>query len=299
MIHTDCISLIGNSHRTCQDYAYADEDMIIVADGCSSSKDSDIGARIWTHCAKKILREWGTLEGEDGFLSYNKLAFEMMKMGADIANNMGLNYSVLDSTLIAAVRDKGMPDRVQVYAYGDGTIVLTGPDGCIHNVIDIHFTSGAPYYLSYLIDIRRERGYMHEFGWGKKIITESELFCGASFVDVSDQGKKVECDFDTPFTYTIDKLQPGSSLAIFTDGIGSFVSEDGAVAAAKKWLINDFMHFKNYNGDFVKRRVAKVIKEQVAKGMGHYDDFSMAAMVIRPDEEIEDLLAKKEELAGV
>jgi len=291
MIHSDCVSLIGSSHKICQDYSYADKDVIIVSDGCSSSKDTDIGARILTHCAKQILTGREVLR----IPSWWDLGCDVTRAAQQAKNQMGLDMTVLDATLIAALR---IDDRVIIYAYGDGTIAIADPDGFTYNIIDISFFSGAPYYLSYLLSSSRIERYQEEFPEGKKV-SRSTVWCGPAWALAKQDTMDTEFNnFDDPFVYTIEHLKPGAKVAIFTDGLGTFTNDNGTIKPTQKWLVHDLMGFKNYNGEFVKRRATRVMKERMACNCQPYDDFSMAAMTIRPDTDLEPVKEKQEQMAG-
>ena len=59
-MNTDCYYEIGHSHIFCEDYALAgivnNIGYAIVSDGCSSSDNVDVGARVLAHIAKVFLR---------------------------------------------------------------------------------------------------------------------------------------------------------------------------------------------------------------------------------------------------
>jgi len=58
-MHADHHYEIGSSHVACEDYAMSGTQegltYAILSDGCSASKDSDVGARILCHLAKSAL----------------------------------------------------------------------------------------------------------------------------------------------------------------------------------------------------------------------------------------------------
>jgi len=59
-MNSDSQYLIGHSHHVCEDYAlsgfYNGLHYAIVADGCSASKDVDIGARVLAKSAEGVIR---------------------------------------------------------------------------------------------------------------------------------------------------------------------------------------------------------------------------------------------------
>ncbi len=62
-MNTDCFYSIGHSHKVCEDYALSGTigDTLayaVVCDGCSSSKQVDVGARLLAHNTVVELEAW-------------------------------------------------------------------------------------------------------------------------------------------------------------------------------------------------------------------------------------------------
>ncbi|MFN2514557.1 MAG: protein phosphatase 2C domain-containing protein, partial [Pyrinomonadaceae bacterium] len=130
-MNVDSAFIIGATHAVCQDYAVAgnglpthqarDENSpaapyLILSDGCSSSPDTDIGARLLVKAAEQIL------------LVYRPLASELPEMHKESAQRAltwaglaGLSPQVVDATLLTAhVRG----DELILGCSGDAVIVL-------------------------------------------------------------------------------------------------------------------------------------------------------------------------------
>ena len=60
MIRTDTFIEIGSQHKVCEDYIIAKDNYIILADGCSRSENSDMGARILCYMAQQFQINQGT-----------------------------------------------------------------------------------------------------------------------------------------------------------------------------------------------------------------------------------------------
>ena len=59
MIHVDCAFRMGRTHLVCQDYAAVaagEFPCVLLADGCSWSPDTDMGARLLVRSALTTLR---------------------------------------------------------------------------------------------------------------------------------------------------------------------------------------------------------------------------------------------------
>src|ERR1035437_4055613 len=122
-MHCDSCLISGKGHPICQDYALCGEvsgnKFCLVSDGCSSSKDSDMGARFLAHAAKNTLSTFWDIEHEDYFRLTLGLAIQYAK-------SMGLDRTCLDATLLTMI-ETGI--GVHVAQFGDGMIVRKKKDG--------------------------------------------------------------------------------------------------------------------------------------------------------------------------
>ena len=147
MIATDIFIEIGSQHKVCEDYIISGmepEPYIILADGCSSSNDTEMGARILCHLAKQYLR----YRSDDLHnIDHKKMGRWIIHNAEMAARQMGLKVSCLDATLIVSFFIDG---EVKIFMYGDGVVVIKSGNDIEYFKID--FSSNAPYYLSYLID---------------------------------------------------------------------------------------------------------------------------------------------------
>ncbi len=186
-------------HHPCQDYALAarvrrpnrELACAVLADGCSASPHSDVGARILCFALLKALRhEAGDLQAA------------VLDAAAATQAAMGLPSECLDATLLGLACDG---EQLQVMAWGDGMLCLPSPLG---GAIEIQYPSGAPYYLSYELDRNRKKQYLKEFG-DELVVGEERRSAssGAAFYASFELG-------DEPVT-----------AAILSDGIASFPTE--------------------------------------------------------------------------
>ena len=75
-IHIDHLLKKGKTHKICEDYiisGYNPAPYIILSDGCSSSKNTDVGARVLCHVAKQYLEN-----SKDSIISINKDSMELI-----------------------------------------------------------------------------------------------------------------------------------------------------------------------------------------------------------------------------
>ncbi|WP_454629689.1 protein phosphatase 2C domain-containing protein [Bradyrhizobium cenepequi] len=266
---------IGSQHLRgglpCQDYAisgYGNEvDFAILADGCSSGGQTDVGARIVAHTtAIALKRDTGTLNNEtvDFFCRY--LDFEAQK-------KLGLETDDMLATCayVAAFSDA---DDIVARIIGDGVLASIDESGDI--LMARHDWHGnMPAYRAYQFDdydtfIRAHGGdlsatcafeHLHARRAGRWDSTVRDLSLGEALKGV---------------THTISTMTPARkrAVAVFSDGVTQVDGMD--------WrdVVAELMSFKSTGGAFVKRRMLRFLKDCQAHGKGPIDDISMACIHI-------------------
>ena len=267
-MNSDSRFLIGHSHHICEDYALSGRcdgfQYAIISDGCSSSKDVDIGARILAKSAEKVIH---TISHYITFQNslYNMVGDMIISNAAMIVRSMGMDDTVLDSTLLFAIcKEERREESTEcmLYAYGDGGFSYYDYEGCLH-FIDIEFPSGAPFYLSYRLDKKRMVQYKEKFGmqvnikhtWGNEV-EEFTPHLIPYLADVS-------------FTPLIN-----SYVSVMSDGIKTFHNNETIK------MVQEFMAFKNSQGEFVKRRMNAIKRRCLREGIVYDDDISMASIYV-------------------
>lgn len=260
-MNSDAYFTIGSTHKICEDYAVAGQlghrVYAIIADGCSSSLDTDIGARFLVKALQQTLSTGNDVE------SYKASIIAALHVAYSSAKVLEMPARSLDATLGLLVVDEG---RLMVFLTGDGIVARRLKDGSIlHTVVD--FEGNAPYYLSYGLDSNRYEQYRIEYGGRRKMHLPDPD--GSIW-------PKIDVDIEEQIAY-IPIIDPEEvdSVAIFSDGIQTFSGPD---KPSLQQIIAECMSFKNTKGEFVQRRCKRALKEYAAKGLVHQDDFSMAAI---------------------
>jgi len=261
-MNIDTFIEIGNQHKMCEDYiisGYEPVPFIILSDGCSSSKNTEMGARLLCYLAKQYLK-YRTID-ELNELDYDKMGQWIIHNAEMSARQLGLSISCLDATLIIAYHIDNM---VKIYMYGDGCVVAKSGD--LIEITTVDFEKNAPFYLSYLVDDYRFE--LYDKLKIKKTLTVEGNNGNKIFNDLKYNGKVI-------FTYDIDFFK---SIMICSDGLGSFLQRTSTPVSAIN-IVPEMLEFKNIKGEFLKRRLNKYMKQLSKSSIGHTDDLSVGAFL--------------------
>jgi len=260
-MHSDAYFTIGKGHNVCQDYALCKENAIFISDGCSSSENTDIGARILPHLVESVTQ----------FRDPDKM-LKMMQIARGIANSMGLSSSCLDATLLSCV---SVDTLLATTFFGDGVAALRKRDGSII-IRSVELPENAPPYLSYSISPHRAEVYNKD----KRTVEIVETKNGIIELEMEFPVQP----FLRPITFT-DGLQDLDAVFLFSDGIKSFTETNnlGAVIPVSyERVLSELLAIKGYAGEFVKRRAKSFLNNFCKeKGWIHHDDFSMAGLYLK------------------
>jgi len=256
MLHSDHFFTIGKTHQICEDYCTHNDTPIphlVLCDGCSSSDNTDIGARILTVTVQHILEK-------EGILDYSTFGQKVIQHAWNVAEKMGLARSTLDATVLFAFQQQ---DAIQVYVYGDGCLLFKD----IHEqfgYIDIGFTHNAPYYLTYWLDEARQKDYA-SYEEHPLILNDAKY------------GRRV-LPFDSAlsFTFPLDKF---NIIALASDGITQCVDTKKMERLSLKKVVKDLLSFEDLEGNFVKQHLETCLKHYAQDQMYPFDDLSIAAFV--------------------
>ncbi len=259
-MNADCAFWIGSTHRVCQDYAVAghtgEAAHAILADGCSGSPDTDIGARLLAKSAGRLLP---TPEGA-------------IETAAACASHLGLPSTCLDATLLTVTAADGAFDA---RCWGDGVVAFGRHDGTLEAFV-VSFAASYPRYLSYTLDADRLERW-HEQPANEKTVSRWTLTEGI-WTGPDIQSSDRDCE------HWPGDIADCRFVAVLSDGVQSFtqsVATDTSrttQAVAVPDVLQLLLAFKSGQGQFVQRRVRAFQKECAARGWTHADDVSLSVV---------------------
>jgi hypothetical protein len=287
-MNADSTFIIGAMHTVCQDYAVSGSGLpgqqamdtrllpatpyVVLSDGCSSSPDTDIGARLLVKSAETVFHN-SLNPSADALAESHK---ESARRALAWAALMGLPSQAVDATLLTLhLKD----DELIAGCSGDGVVVLESRAGSL-DVYAISYPSGYPLYPGYAHQPERRRALEEQDGFGKEV----KHFSCASFEEpLLLQGASTS----TSVTEVLAVKASDYKLAvILSDGINSFCAirqtdtskrvESIHLAETLKELVS----FKSVRGSFVGRRVKRMAKDYLAKGWQHMDDLAVGALYL-------------------
>lgn len=254
MIYVDSVLALGKLHTICQDYvtiSNTDIPYIILSDGCSSSPDTDIGARIIASQTKYLF-----LQHSLDTLNIELLCKDIFKQALLVVKQMYLQETALDCTLIAAYIYQ---NRLYYFLIGDGIVAYQNTTETVIKHFSFHEEN--VFYGNYfnneyryqLMEDSKIKPLMTTIVKNDNIITHSVYLDNFIYQDSID----------------IESLK---YFIISSDGLLS-------CSADKKEAItyfNQFLDFKNLKGEFIKRRFHHWNKNINKDGIQHADDISIA-----------------------
>ncbi len=291
----------GHSHLVCQDYAlhekFEDFQFVIVSDGCSSSKDTDVGARILSHVAKDYLIHYyrvGILESlcQRGNLSELLTILEpaIIKKCLELKTSLNMRSSAFDATLLIALSYKG---RTIVMGRGDGAIIYRYSDRIKY--VRGEYESGAPFYLSYQFSSDRLALYDAQFpGEFSRSFYNRNKSDTVFTLDDRDRDSNDYRYSSLYYNSSYDKDYSAvegissvnlESISIASDGLFSFFYNPVVTGLSGPCtldsIIPDYVDFKNTSDNFLKRRMRKVGSELDKIGVFHEDDLAIGTLYLR------------------
>lgn len=267
---------IGQTHGVCQDYGLADDPgqsglsdylaYAIVCDGCSSSPDTDWGARFLARAGASAFRPFDALNVVQRADIYRK--------------TLELDPHALDATLLL-IRETENRDA-EVIVYGDGVVVARKRDGSGYQSWAISFNLNAPAYLTYLLEPDRLAAYRRAGGGVKTIVENNGTAYSSSPPTRVSNPDEIVPDLNPAF-YRVFSRAEYDLVLVMSDGAESFQKRDGTrfVPVPLADVLYQVMDFKTLTHGFIKRRLGRFLgKFCPQNGWAHNDDFAVAGMVL-------------------
>jgi hypothetical protein len=284
-MNADSAFIIGATHAVCQDYAVAGNGLpaqhtpsagsfaspyLILSDGCSSSPDTDIGARLLAKAAEQLL-----------LVGVRPLAHELAEMHSESALRAliwaelaGLRLQAVDATLITAHLSD---DEFIIGCSGDGVIVLQSWAGAV-DAYAISYPSGYPLYPGYAHQPERMLALTDDGSVSKEI---RHFHCDSNAETLRLEETTTSVSPTEVFTV---KSSDYKHAVVLSDGIHSFITtrqtetSKRVEAIPMEEILNDLIAFKSVHGAFVGRRLKNYLKVCQAKGWQHRDDLAIGAL---------------------
>lgn len=248
--------------KNCQDYSIISEDskLICLADGCGSSKNSEFGSLNLCHITKNII------DNEEDFLVSN-IKNKIVEKMSMIDNLVGSDSQKFDSTLLFSIQRK---NDIHSFMYGDGNIIVTNKENKIEYWKSAEFDCNAPYYLSYCLDKKRNDLYAQS-GIKKhiKIYSETNECFNQKFTENIE-----ECE------YNIHPIDGINLFLITSDGISSFYNYKTGEKVQAIDVIRQIIDIKSRKGEFIQRRVKRVLQDFAKNDIYNYDDLSVCGFIV-------------------
>jgi len=277
-MNSDCGFRIGKTHTVCQDYATAkggETAYALLADGCSSSPDTDIGARLLVKSAEQLLSKVSIRPENDLAERLEAYHAEVIASAHAYSCLLGLDDRALDATLLTAI---AQGDRWLMAVIGDGVMAMQDQEGHIH-VQSVSFPGGYPCYLSYRLNEDRQRGYRGLPDTMRKRETVILKADGS----IEEREKVVEAEY-APCCFWSGNDSEAVWIAVMSDGVHSFAqTEESDTSRATTPVdftdvLRELLAFKNTNGVFVQRRLQRFEQQCLSQRWQHRDDLSLAAI---------------------
>ncbi len=264
----DDIFKIGDGHKVCEDYSWSgmiqeEYPCVIVSDGCSSSENTDIGARILVRSMIYVLERL-KLERNGHEENFNLICGLMNSHVKHICDLMGLEIPSLDATLLMSIV---INDDLFMFKYGDGSIVFRN-----HTTGDMirHYTEypyNAPFYYNYTREDSYEKTYLENYG-DQSVIIDGEAMPVTDYVADRDLHWGV-----VPLGSLLDGVW---TVTLMTDGVETFFEGNNKVDFDE--VLNGLTAFKNFRGEYVQRKVGKYLNGLAKNNIKHYDDIAVASI---------------------
>jgi hypothetical protein len=261
---------IGSQHLRgglpCQDFAlsgfHPDSVYAVVSDGCSTGGMTDVGSRVVALNTAKAL---------DGPEVTGSIDFDVECFQADVkcADALGLNHTDLLATCVYIKAVTTRPG-VQVRMLGDGVVAARTVTGSLW-MARLLWAKNMPAYRAYHADGFESFHSQQDFD---AVTIASHRRAGDERSDWFSEVRLPSAIRGHEWFFNGEDVDSLTQVAIFSDGVEQVDGMDWRDAVA------ELMAFKSTEGDFVKRRMNRFLKDCLKYGKGPIDDISMACIHI-------------------
>lgn len=271
---------IGSSHLVCQDYAISGQIQTenglyhygILSDGCSSSKDTDVGSRYLAMATRRILTSELKKNTDIFNINMNELGTKIITEASGyIDSDLLMENNSFDATLLFFISDD---TQYRAVMFGDGAIFVE--DNC-RRIYSLEYQENTPPYLSYKLNADRLWGYSGKIGCTNKNLNVWNVTNpNAPLLETQVTTKIV----DAPYFEICGRTEELVKLAIFSDGVYSF--EKFTQGIVKIDFLESAERYLNYpvkKGEFLTRNFKHNAKENTKSSVRHFDDLSCVAIV--------------------
>lgn len=262
-MHADAYFRASPTHLVGQDYALASapgasRSWALVADGCSGSPHTDVGARLLAHCARQCLCQ-GVRPGPG----------RLAGRAASLVRALGLPPESLDATCLHLMT-RG--DEVVATALGDGVVAHQDHDGRLE-VRVIEYPAGTPAYSSYAIDAGRAAAWRGQ--GGDAFVVRMRTGDGPWRIEATGRG------LPSPWRFPIAATR---LVLVATDGATAFAREgDGSLPVEVEAVLEPLFSRHCTTGRFMARRVRRLLGRVAAdRGWAPHDDVAFAGIACEP-----------------
>lgn len=277
MFQVDHCFRIGHDHKVCQDYAtsgkYVHDGVEyvygIVADGCSSSPNVDVGARFITLAAQTVLELPGIMTKSLVCIATDILQ-ELSKYPC--IDRLVQNCS-MDSTLVLFIADD---KNYRVIFCGDGSCHIE--DNGSREAYTVSYSQNTPPYLGYILDSERHVGYNEQLGETNTSIIRWDINDPNISKIISDCNYTIKANAYHEIKGEVEQL---NEISIFSDGISSFTHTLRRSMIDTNEMIRKYTEYPIRNGVFVQRNFNYSDKQNTKQSIVHSDDLSCASMIRR------------------
>lgn len=283
MLSIDKYTRIADAgHEVCEDYALCgtvDTPWGIVSDGCSSSENTHIGSLVLSHVAAQemgwIRAKCPSVEGAlIKYLPFTvNVANRLISKAEMLVKALGVGVATLDATLSILFK---IEEKLIIFSYGDGSVLVKMKDG-EDAIFDIDYASNAPCYINYLSNPCRMGEY-------KTLIQQADGKTTRKQYHIRQDGS-IYCPYEDvmtpyePFVYVFDATEV-DFIAVASDGLSSFYKKGTSERLPVAEVAKRVMDIKARKGNFLQRRMKRVIRDLAKDGWQHSDDISISGMII-------------------